>query len=377
VDASAGRGSDAFAALSDVVLSIAAELALEPVLRRLVEAARELVGARYAALGIPDPDGDGFARFLFTGMSEDLVARLGPLPRRHGLLGAMLGDRTPYRTDDISADPRFEWWPAAHPRMRAFLGVPVVSKGDVIAAFYLTDKPGGFDAEDQELIELLAAHAAIAIENARLYELSRELSVAEERTRLAHELHDAVTQQLFGLALAADTARAAVHDDPDRAIAELDRVAVLAAGAMAELRTLVGALRPARLGEDGLVAALRHHAELLGRVHGVAVDVVASGAATPGPEAELALYRVGQEALSNALRHARASRVRVEVHLDDAAVTVAVSDDGDGFDPAAPGLGSRRLGLTSMRERARAVGGALEIDAAPGRGTTVRLRVPA
>lgn len=108
MDARTDRRRDAFAALSDIVLSIAAELALEPVLRRLVEAAKELVGAQYAALGIPDQDGDGFARFLFAGMSDELVARLGPLPRRHGLLGAMLGDRTPYRTDDISSDPRFE-----------------------------------------------------------------------------------------------------------------------------------------------------------------------------------------------------------------------------------------------------------------------------
>src|SRR4051795_6699612 len=202
-------GADqAFRALSDVVLAMAGEREVEPVLQRIVDAARELGHARYAALGVPDGEG-AFARFITSGMSDELIAAMGPLPRTHGLLGAMLRSPEPYRTSDVRADPRFRgWWPAAHPQMRSFLGVPIVARGGIIGALYLTDKEGAdaFSDADERLIVLLAAHAAIAIENARLHERSRELSIVEERNRLARELHDSVTQRLFGVALAAESA---------------------------------------------------------------------------------------------------------------------------------------------------------------------------
>src|SRR5436189_6194801 len=191
--------SPALRAVSDAVLAIASQLSVEEVLQRLVERARELAGARYAALGIPDGEG-GFSQFLVAGMSDELVARLGPLPRTHGMLGAMLATARPFRTGDMHLAPPFRgWWPRAHPDMRSFLGVPIVSAGGVIGAFYLTEKEGApeFDAADEELIELLAPHAAIAITNARLYERSRELSMLAERNRVALELHDVVSQKLF------------------------------------------------------------------------------------------------------------------------------------------------------------------------------------
>ena len=137
-----GRDSPAFRALSDVVLAMAAEREVEPVLQRLVHAARELGGASFAALGVPDGEG-AFARFITSGMSEALIEAMGPLPRTHGLLGAMLESPEPYRVDDIHTDRRFRgWWPSAHPDMRSFLGVPVVARGRVIGAVYLTEKEG-------------------------------------------------------------------------------------------------------------------------------------------------------------------------------------------------------------------------------------------
>ena len=183
-----GRQSPALKAISDAVLAVAAELSVDEVLQRLVDSARELASARYAALGIPDGDG-GFQRFLVAGMSDELVAAMGPLPRTHGMLGAMLQTRAPYRAQDIHNDPRFRgWWPRRHPDMRSFLGVPIVSPEGVIGAFYLTEKDDGraFEESDQQLIELLSAHAAIAITNARLYEQSRELSILSERNRRSH-----------------------------------------------------------------------------------------------------------------------------------------------------------------------------------------------
>src|SRR3954467_6576933 len=182
-----GRLHPALRELSDAVLAVAAQRSVDEVLQGLVDRARVLSGARYAALGIPDGDG-GFSRFLVAGMSEQLIARLGPLPRTHGMLGAMLETPEPYRTHDIHTDPRFRgWWPSAHPDMRSFLGVPIVAPDGILSAFYLTHKEGAgaFSEDDEELIGLLAAHAAIAITNARLYEHSRELSVLSERNRLA------------------------------------------------------------------------------------------------------------------------------------------------------------------------------------------------
>ena len=173
---------------------------LDRVLAELAAGARDLVGARYAAIGIPEPEGDEFARFVTVGMSDELVARLGPLPRTHGLLDAMLADPSPYRTPDITQDPRFRgWWPAAHPTMRSFLGVPIVSAGDVIGAFYLTDKEGGaeFTAADEAAAVLLASHAAIAIDQARLFEDSRELALSRSgpaRPRAARR-HEPVAVQ--------------------------------------------------------------------------------------------------------------------------------------------------------------------------------------
>ena len=136
------RVSPALKAVSDAVLAVASELSVDEVLQRLVNYARELAGARYAALGIPDGSG-GFRRFLVAGMSDRLVAAMGPLPRTHGLLGAILESDSAYLTDDIHRDPRFRgWWPHGHPDMRSFLGVPIVARDDVIGAFYLTEKEG-------------------------------------------------------------------------------------------------------------------------------------------------------------------------------------------------------------------------------------------
>jgi signal transduction histidine kinase len=365
--------------MSDVVLAIAGELRLDAVLDRLVHAARELVDARYAALGIPDEDGAEFDQFLHAGMSDDLVAELGPLPRTHGMLGAMLADPRPFRTDDITQDPRFRgWWPDAHPLMRSFLGVPIVAKGDIIGAFYLTEKEGaaGFDDADEKVITVLAAHAAIAIENARLFEASRELSVIEERNRLARELHDAMTQNLFSLSLTAEVAGGLVRTDPARAEAEVDHVRQLARETQAELRSLIFELRPPRLEADGLVATVGKDLEVLGRAHGLKADLRVHGTPELASTAEMQLYRIVQEALNNAVRHARAESVAVDVDATDGTVTITVRDDGVGFDPAARAIRERRLGLTSMRERAESLGGTLTIETAPRSGTTVRVEVP-
>src|SRR3954469_7281971 len=374
-DTVATADTTAFRTLSDVVLAIAGEHEVEPVLQRIVHSARELGGARYAALGIPDGEG-AFASFITSGMSDELIEAMGPLPRTHGMLGAMLDSAEPHRTDDITADPRFRgWWPRAHPLMRSFLGVPIVARGEVIGALYLTEKDDGtmFSLADEKLIVLLAAHAAIAIENARLHERSRELNIIEERNRLARELHDSVTQRLFGVALAAESAQTLLARDRDGAATELKRVSELARGAMEELRAVVFELRPGSLEAEGLATVLRKHVEVLRRVYGQEIVLKVHDVPRLSPDTATQILRIAQEALGNALRHSGASCIKVT--LEGHVLTVA--DDGVGFDPEGPEVRGQRLGLTSMQERAIELGGTLRVDSTLGTGTTVRLEVPA
>jgi signal transduction histidine kinase len=369
----------ALKAVSDAVLAVASQRSVDQVLQQLVHSARELAGARYAALGIPDGSG-GFRSFIVSGMDEELIAAMGPLPRTHGMLGAMLDAAEPFRTDDIHQDPRFRgWWPARHPDMRSFLGVPIVAAQEVIAAFYLTEKRTGptFDEHDQALIELLAAHAAIAITNARLNERSRELSIVSERNRLALELHDAVSQKLFSLVLSAETAATLLDKDPAAARAQVARLGELAREALGELRSLILGLRPPELERDGLAGALRKEIEMLERIHGVKVELTAGGGGGGGAlERDLGVLRIAHEAIHNAVHHAGASKIAVRLREGDGRLTLEVVDDGSGFDPALPELRSKHLGLTSMEERAKELGGRLEIRSVRGSGTTIELEVP-
>ncbi len=367
----------ALAALNSELLDIADARSSASVLERLVEAARRLVGARYAALGIPDEHG-GFAQFLTVGISEEQMARIGPLPRVHGLLAAMLKESKPYRTPDITADPRYRYWPEHHPDMRSFLGVPVLSGGDVIAAFYLTDKldAAEFSAEDERLIELLAAHAAVAIVNARMWDDAQEDLTLRERARLARDLHDAMSQTLFSLQLTAATAAEAVEEDPAAAREHLERVREMARTVQSELRSIVVDLAPPDLAADGLVETLRKHVALLDRLNEQQINLRVVGEGDLGDRSEVALLRIAQEALHNALRHAEAESVDVSLVIEDGQAMLEVRDDGRGFDPDAPLVSATRLGLTSMRYRARAAGGRLEVTSAPGAGTLVRAKVP-
>ncbi|WP_425519845.1 GAF domain-containing sensor histidine kinase [Streptomyces yatensis] len=380
-----GRGGGPGAGLSRVsgaLLAMSRHLEVRDVLKTIVVSARELLDAEYAALGVSDDHG-GFAQFVVDGVSDEQWKAIGPLPRQHGILAAMLKDATPQRLADVRRDVRFEGWPSAHPEMSDFLGLPIADGDEVLGAVFLANKRCpkpeggcGFTAEDEELLAILAQHAAIALTNARLYERSRELTIAGERARLAHELHDAVSQKLFSLRLTAQAATALVDRDPDRAKDELQQIALLAAEATDELRSAVVELRPAALDEDGLVATLRTQVQVLDRAHSAQVTFACHGVRALPAAQEGAVLRVAQEALHNALRHADARQVDVTLTRHGQGARLRVADDGTGFDPSAVRRAGRHLGLVSMRDRAGGVGGRLTVESAPGKGTVIEMEVP-
>jgi signal transduction histidine kinase len=365
------------AALSEAALAVASDLEVESVLRTIVEAARTLAGARYAALGVPDEEGL-FQQFVTAGVTDAQWKAIGPAPRGHGLLGVLLQRRTPYRTDDIRTDDRFEWWPAAHPVLTSFLGVPIVADDVVLGAIYVANKCDGasFTEDDEYLMTLLAAHAGIGLRHARLYERSRELTIIEERTRIARELHDAVAQKLFSLRLTAEAATTVATRDPARAAEQVARVAELSGSALRELRSVIDALRPAELVDDGLVATLAKHVDVLDRVHTARVRLDAGILPRLSADVEDAVLRIAQEAMHNALRHGDPSMVTVRLSQVGSTLVLEVIDDGTGFDVEAASRASRRLGLVSMRDRAAGVGGSFSVWSEPGSGTQVRLEVP-
>ncbi|MEU6280739.1 GAF domain-containing sensor histidine kinase [Streptomyces sp. NPDC047028] len=381
------------AAVSAALLAMSRHLEVRDVLKTIVASARELLDAQYAALGVPDDHG-GFAQFVVDGVSDAQWKAIGPLPRRHGILAAMLDEARPQRLADVRKDARFEGWPSAHPDLVDFLGLPIRDGDEVIGALFLANKlrpvgqhpphppcpkpegSCGFTEDDEELLSILAQHAAIALTNARLYERSRELTIAEERSRLAHELHDAVSQKLFSLRLTAQAAAALVDRDPARAKGELHQVAALAAEATEELRAAVVELRPAALDEDGLIATLRTQTQVLDRAHTARVTFSTTGFRALPAAQEEALLRVAQEALHNALRHAGADQVHVSVDRRGGGAVLRVTDDGGGFEPKTVRRAGRHLGLVSMRDRASGVGGRLTVESAPGKGTTIEMEVP-
>ncbi len=376
-----GRPAASLREVSAAVLAVTAHLSVREVLQTILTSARRLLNARYAALGVPDDNGS-FAEFLADGISDEQWAAIGPVPRQHGLLGVLLRDPDPVRLADIRQHPQFGWWPAAHPVLTDFLGMPITDGDEILGELFLANKceQGGFTESDEELLRLLAAHAAIALVNARLYERSRELSIVEERNRIARELHDSVAQRLFSLRLTAESATALLASDQASAAIELANVRQLAGEVADELRAIVVGLRPVDLAGDGLHIALRKQIDLLDRVHDAQVrfttDEPVCGLTAARQEAA---YRIAQEAMHNALRHADAKRIDISLREEGEQVVLAVADNGRGFDVDASRdqQSAHRLGIGSMRDRARSVGGRLTVSSARGQGTTVRLEMPA
>jgi len=542
-----------FRRLIDVGSNLLSELDLEAVLQSVVEAARELTGARYAALGVLDRERRELERFINVGIDEETRRGIGNLPRGRGVLGELIREPAPLRLRDVNSHPHAYGFPPGHPPMHSFLGVPIAVRGETYGNLYMTEKQGAeqFDAADQEAAVTLASWAGIAIENARLYTtlsereaeveqalrraetsvdiartvggetdvervldlivkraralvdarallvllkrddqlfvaaragdvtdevrnlvvplddavfgaamedrvsqrlerssppskarlrerlgaeaalvvpllfrgrsvgalvaLDREAgggvefdqedlrllqsfaasaatavataqtvesdrlrqqveSAEKERERWARELHDDALQGLAAIRISLATALQSKGEErPARIETAAEETLERLEGQINDLNRLINDLRPAALERLGLTGALQALAEESSARSGIAVETAIEIGEEPNGDEERLVYRLVQEALTNVVKHASASRIEVSAREEGGRIEIAIRDDGSGFDTAASSGGR---GLTGMRERIELLGGEIDVSSEPGIGTEITASVP-
>ena len=370
----------ALAALNRSAVAIAGELDVDKVLQLIVEAARDLGGARYAALAVGDWRGGSpgnVQRFVYSGMTREEARAVAHWPRGEGLLGAVIHGQRAIRVENIAADERSSGMPAGHPVMTSFLGVPIVGAGETLGNLYLADKIGApsFSEGDEELIRLLAAHAAVAIQNARLYAQLERLAVLEERTRIGMDLHDGVIQSIYAVGLTLESTRLALPEGADEAMTLLDGAIAGLNDAIRDIRNFILDLRPRRFAGDvqqGMAQLVREFQA--NTMVPVSISIPEQLDDLPLPLGR-AIFLTTQEALANIARHARAKRVNIALNCAAGRVTLKVQDDGRGFDTGNEALRISH-GLANMQARAEGLGGVFDIRSQPGAGTTISLDFP-
>ncbi len=369
-------------ALDEAIRGISGVLELDRVLQLIVDRVRELVGAEYAALGIVGRDGV-IERFITSGMDDETRAAIGDLPHGRGLLGLIIRENRTVRIPEIAAHPESYGFPANHPPMSSFLGMPIQSRGVAVGRLYLTNKRDvpEFSKGDQALVEMFALHAAIAIENARLHDEVRRLAVVDERERISRDLHDSAIQSIYAQTLSLDDVPDLVSEDPEEARRRVDEAVDALHGVIRDIRNFIFGLRPVLLESGNLADGVEHLATELRRNGGVAVTVAIDD---PGNrlaglpiETVAELLAVVRETLSNIARHAQADATSVTLRSTGGPLRLEIADNGRGFD-AGRGAERGHHGLANMRTRVEALGGRFEIESMPDAGTRiiVTLRTP-
>jgi signal transduction histidine kinase len=375
-----GLAADALEALDAATRAIAEILDLEAVLQVIVERVRDLVDARYAALGIADAQGR-LERFITVGLTPEVRAAIGPLPVGHGLLGVIIREGRTLRIPDIARHPDSYGFPPHHPPMTSLLGVPITVGGRAVGDLYLTDKQGAteFSDTDQRIVELFARHAGIAIENARLHDRLAALRVVAERERIGRDLHDGVIQGLYAVSLSLEDVQDLVEaGQSEAAVARVDAGIDAIHRSIGEIREFIVGLRPG-LEDSDLLGGIAAHADHLRMSSTIEVHTElsfpAGDVARLSAEARGELLHLVREALSNVARHSRASQAWVSVRDVGSEMVLEIRDNGVGFDANAVRAEGHH-GLINLRQRAAAAGGRLELDTMPGTGTRLVVRVP-
>jgi len=374
-----GRQNRELLALHTAGLDVSSELALDLVLKKVVEQARALVGTKYGALSVVGEDGR-IKSFITSGISDAQREAIGPPPVGHGVLGVVLREGQRLRLDSIQGHPRSAGFPANHPVMRTLVAVPIVCKSPFVGNLYLAEKEGGatFTDDDEESLARFAVQAAIAIDNAHLHQQVADLAVAQERLRIAHEMHDGIAQVLGYVNTKTQAATEyflqGKTEDGLGQLRELGSAAREAYGdvreAIVDLRTLPG---PSQSFED----VLREYADRWMEQTGIATQLFVDPTLTLSSGMELQLVRIIQEALTNIRKHAKATTAKVDLRRRDGILFLSVTDDGVGLQQTArtPTV-FPRFGMATMRERTESIGGRFVIESTPGSGTAIRVEVP-
>ncbi|MGB2695399.1 MAG: GAF domain-containing sensor histidine kinase [Dehalococcoidia bacterium] len=362
--------------LSGLSRHIASSLELPTVFQHVVDSACELTGARYGALAIFDQTGQ-IEQFITNGVTEEERARIGPLPQGLGLLGWLQSLQEPLRLGDLADHPRSVGFPPNHPTMHTFLGAPIRHSDHALGNLYLTEKTAGveFTPEDENLLVLFAAQAAMAIRNAQLYQQVQDLVVLEERERIGMDLHDGVIQSLYATGLKLESCLDDLTDEPDAVAPELQRSIDQLNQVIADIRSYIFHLRPGMLADTDLASAVGGLLKELQVNALLQVELREQPGACQdlSPEQMGELLLVAQEALTNVRKHARAHAVSAELEQAGGVFRMTFVDDGVGFEEGRPGAGQ---GLRNMRERVERLGGSVRVCSDPGDGTTLTIEVP-
>lgn len=367
-------------ALHAATQDVHAELSLDRLLQRVVDQATALLDARYGAITVIN-ERHRIETFVTAGISDELRARLGPPPVGHGLLGVVLNEGQRLRLPDLTRDPRSHGFPPHHPPMKSLLAVPMLCKGPFRGNLYLADKNDApeFSQEDEETLVRFATTAAIAIDNAYLHQRLNTLAVAEERLRIAHEMHDGLAQVLAYVNTKAQAVKEFLRTDrPEEATKHLDQLAAAAREVYGDVRESIIGLRNAAVPGRSLGDAVYDYVRSWEAQHGITCRVRLDRSLRLSDNAELQLQRIVQESLANIRKHAQAKVVDVTMQQADGKIVTTVQDDGVGFNPELLGRTEfPRFGLATMRERAESIGGTVRLDSSPGQGTRVTIEIPA
>lgn len=363
-------------ALSEAVHAITSELSLEQVLQKIAQAARTLINAKYAAMGVHDGRGT-LSQFVTAGLDDETRAKIGEPPVGRGLLGVFLRQGESLIVNDMSQHMASVGFPAHHPPMKSLLGVPIKTKNRLIGALYLTDKQDGspFTELDRTLVDMLAKHVAVAVENAELYDKTQRLAVLEERDRFARDLHDGIIQAIYAVGLSLDGVKASIAADNEPALAQIDSSLKSLADVISDLRNYIFDLRPQALSNKGLYARLQAllkelkvNSSFLSVQSQIEPDINDYVNATQASH----IFHIAHEALSNAARHAQATIVKLRLEHIDQQIILEVEDNGQGFTPPTS-IKLGHHGLENMQKRASLIGATLTFDSTSGEGTLVRL----
>jgi len=373
------RQNEELLALHGAGLDVTADLSLDVVLRKVVEQARSLVGAKYGAVSVVDKD-NHIVSFITSGITTEERVAIGPPPVGHGLLGIVLREGQRLRLADLTQHPQSHGFPAHHPPMRSLLAVPIPCKGPFLGNLYLTEKQARevFTADDEETLARFALQAALAIDNAHLHEQVADLAVAQERLRIAHEMHDGLAQVLGYVNTKVQAAEMYLkREKAEEAAVQLRELATSARQAYSDVRESIVGLRTLPGPSRALDEVLREYLERWEEMSHVETSLHIDPSVQLRPAQELQVVRIVQEALTNVRKHAKASHARVEITRQNDRLVTLIADDGLGFNASARARGEfPQFGLSTMRERAESIGGALTIDSATGEGTRVRFELP-